>query len=483
MLSIALLTEKHDEPVATEIASGLTNAGFRVSILKFSTDEDSCEEFNNLEDSSAFVAILSPSQTNNLLLVSTAYLIGRQKNVWILSDEIDALPLLLRRASYLSLRETNPTNALVEQIRKTLRIEAPPFEVMHDLNRLTAWLVESPGRITGLSSKNFERLVFHLLADLGLRYETTFRSRSNDLIFSEPDGRNLLLVEMKNYLAGRKVGVGAIERSSANALSLGCNFTVIISANEFTPAAIEFAKLSCPPVWLLGRDSLEYLIREKHEPKSTFRKNTGRLFRWLLSKQTDSERSNYPEFNNMQLLPHQSTAPPEPSKGHLYRKKELFRREQDLNCEVFLSFAKAENEGVRREHIVELIGGLEDSGFRVWHDIATLSVGQQCRQLSDVATAVRRSNYVFLFIEPHGEHSMKSLNVCQTVASEVSKTPFDRLKVFVIGTDNPWNRLQLPAIFHESTFLNPAETDWQALVYDLCQQVSDNIKTSDPSKE
>ena len=469
MLSITLLTDRIASPIATELSAALAEAGFRVNILDFVKGHEHSDE---LEASSAFVGIVSETRHDDTLLISLAYLIGRQKNVWILSDDIDRVPQLLRRASYISLRDPDLSDALIKQIRKALSIETPSLEAMRDLNFLTTWLVERPSRISGLSSSDFQRLVFYLLEDVGLRYEEALLSRSSDLVFREPVSHNLLLVEMKNYVAGQKIGVGTIERSAANALSLGCNFTVIISANEFTPAATELAKLSAPPVWLLGRELLENLIREKAEVKSKFRKNAEKLFKWFLSKQADPAHQRSQHFPYVRLLPEHNAAR---TAARLYFSDWYDgsqMRPGDVKNEVFFSFSRSETDDTKRKHIVKLITGLQNDGYLVWHDLPSLKVGRECRHLSEVARAARRSEYVFLFIGPNPESSVKSLKIRQTVASELSKQPNDHLKVYVIGADNPWNRLKLPGIFHDATFLNPAETKWQSTVFSLCKEAT-----------
>lgn len=472
MLSTTIFTDKRDDPTVTDLESNLAQGGFRIRRFTFLSGEDVYEDF---EGSSAFVAVLTGSRPNHSLLLHLAYLIGRQKPVWIICKDINTLPPLLRKASYLPLDGENIANTLIDQIRTNLRIDIPAFEVIHDLELLTSWLGQSPDRITGLSAKDFERVVFHLLADIGLRYETNFPKRTADLVFSEPATRNLLLVEAKNYLAGKKVGVGTIQRSVANALSLGCDFTVIVSANDFTRSATEFAKLCAPPVWLLGRDSLELWIKEKLEPDSKVKKNPGKLFSWLLNRQDETAHAERTAFRSRPLLLKAINDPYMTVSEEYVSWWQGSSKHRTLNkCELFFSFAKGTNEEEIGEHVIKFIGKLEGDGVRVWHDIPELSVGSQCKQLSEVAMAVRRSSFVLLFLGNRQHQSVRSMKTCQTVASELSKARRNRRKIFVIGPDNLWSRLQLPALFYDSVFLNPSEPRWQSAVYDLCQEAADD---------
>jgi hypothetical protein len=141
------------------------------------------------------------------------------------------------------------------------------------------------------------------------------------------------------------------------------------------------------------------------------------------------------------------------------------------SCEVFVSYGKQEKSDEISQQILQLISELDSSGVQVWHDSPALHVGKQCLRLPDVASAVKRSDVMLYFLDPNVHQSLESLKTLQTLTLELSKSHKNEIIIYVIGNDNPWNRLKLPSMFSESTFLHPYESEWKSEVLDMCQQI------------
>jgi hypothetical protein len=479
MRSIAILSDQSDSPTVSDLAAQLTDAGFEVKLTRLSEGEEShAVDLKEVEESSAVVAVVNEPGIN--LFIHLAYLLGRGSNVWIISKDINHLPNILRRASFIRVGGSNTNNILIDQIRERLQIDVPTADDMKDLAALVAWLREDTGGIAGLSSKHLERLVLTILNDVGLHHESAFRTPEADMVFSDPQSRTLVFVEVKSYATGQKLGVGTVERSVANALSNGCDFTVLVSPNEFTRAAVEYAKSSAPPVWLLGRDLLELWISTKVEDQHDSRKDTRTFFdrilkkpRGLLNKPwegTEASETFYEQDAGSHFSGSWLASLIELQFRRL-KYKRLLPEPETSKCEIFFSFNRGGNTQ-EVEQLIKLIYLLDGEGVRVWHDSPFLNVGKQCHDLMDVTMAARRCDLVFYFLGHGLDQTVSDSKMLQTLASEIARTPEERLKALIIGNDNVWNRLKLPPIFKECVFLDPAHEESRNTITLLCQRIT-----------
>lgn len=485
MRKIAILSDQADSPTLSNLASQLTEAGFQVKFAwLLEGEEPYTSELKEAEDSSAVVAVVE--RPNNNLFIHLAYLLGRGSNVWIISKDFENLPGILRRASFVKSEGRDTNNILIDQIRERLQIDVPTADDMKDLYSLVSWLREDTDRITGLSSKDFERLVLTILSDVGLHYESAMRTPEMDMVFSDPQSRTLVFVEVKSYTAGQKLGVGAVERSVANAMSHGCDFTVLVCPNDFTRTAWEYSKLCAPPVWLLGRDILENWIIEKFEHGRESRKDTKRFFVRMLQRRGrllntssdvagESESALSPNVK-LELGGKWLTSLLDWEFKRLQVKR-LRHQTETRNFEIFFSFNRDEKTK-EVEQLTQLIHLLHGEGVSVWHDSPLLNVGTACMDMNDVTNAVRRSDLVFYFLGHGTGQSVSDSKVLQTVASEIARSPEEQLKTFIIGVDNVWNRLKLPSIFTEAVFLDTTDDHWRNAIFELYRKIAEAIRSS-----
>lgn len=491
MRSIAFVSRNPGQSGLAEFTSALIGAGFRVR--HFNAPGNDTPTFS-VEELEACSAVVVDTRLLNLNLCSyIAYLIGRGKHVWIICDEAEKLPDVLKKAAFISSKAADKGNLLVNQIRAQLSIDVPEYETVTDFPSLISWIAEEPKRIADLSSKDFETFVLLLLSKLGLHYNSDLSTSSGDLVFSDPTTSTSFLVESKNYVSGRKVGIGEIERCVANAMNLRCDFSVLVSASEFTRSAREYAKLCAPPVWLLGRENLEFLVSGDLESTTKLKASEGGLFRWIISKRdrvsdaSPEDILGVAEYKSLQNEDESSKA----IDRHIYFLRDAKRTKGDLKlkyrvadskCEVFLSFGRQEKSGDMNKQILQLARDLDGSGIRVWHDSPSLDVGIPCLRLPDVASAVKRSDVMLYFFDPGVQQSMRGMKTLQTVALQLSQSPESQMIVFVIGDDSLWNRLRLPSMFSESTFLDPYRSEWKSKVLKVCQRFT-NLKESAGSDE
>lgn len=479
MRKIAILSGETESPTLSALASQLTDAGFQANLVYLPEGDSQTTDWKEVEDSSAVVAVVD--RPNNNLFINLAYLLGRGKNVWIVSTDFEHLPGILRRASFVKSEGRDTNNILIDQIRERLQIEVPTADDMKDFYSLVSWLREDTGRITGLSSKDFERLVLTILSDVGLRYESAMRTPEMDMVFSDPQSHTLIFVEVKNYMAGQKLGVGTVERSVANASSRGCDFTVLISPNDFTQSALEYSKLCAPPVWLLDRDTLENWIVEKFEHRDDSRTDTTGFFVRMLQRRrkllgASSEPAGESPGVGLEFIDKWLPSLLEWEIKRL-RLKNILHEPKTRKFEIFFSFNRKEKTK-EIEQLTQLIRLLDGEGVSVWHDSPLLEVGTPCVDMNDVTKAVRRSNLVFYFLGHGTGKSVGESKVLQTVASEIARSPEERLKTFIIGVDNAWNRLKLPSIFTESVFLDTTDEQWRTAIFQLYKKIADAIGSS-----
>lgn len=482
------MSARSDVPVVWDLASQLSGAGFQVRTVSTSEGGDfHITDLKEVEDSAAVVAVVDGP--NSEFFIDLAYLLGRGCNVWILSEDINILPGILRRASFVQLEGKNTSDTLIDQIRECLRIETPTAADMEDLSSLVSWLREDTDRIAGLSSRDLERLVLSILNDLGLRYESAAPTPEAEMVFSDPQSRTLVFVEVKSQAAGQKLGVGTVERSVANALSHGCDFTVLVSPNEFTSAAVEYASFCAPPVWLLDRELLESWVVGRSESHQNTHKNAKPFFdrmlrkpRGLLSASSESNKDSgaatqHDVGADVRGLWFAKLIEMEFKR---LRYKRLSYGTEPKRCEMFFSFNRS-RKFKEVEQLIQLIYLLDDEGVKVWHDSPQLDVGEQCLDLGHVSMAVKRCDLVFYFLGHGASSSVSDAKILQTVAAEIAKTPEELLKAFIIGNDNVWNRLKLPAVFKESVFLDPSQEEWRNAFIEICRRII-QIATSSPKE-
>jgi hypothetical protein len=478
MRNLILISGSGTKEEASDFASELTEAGFSVDSIAYSKKNyQQSISVERLEESSAVVALVK--EPDNRLFVDLAYLVGREKPVWILSNNASSLPSVLRRASFIQLSRKNSPSILVEEIKQKLEIEIPSNETIRDLSALMSWLREEPRRITGLSSWDFERMVTLLLTNLGLTYEMKIRQAEGDFVFFDSDRKTRLLVESKHYPAGRKIDVGAIRQSIANATKFECEFAVLVTANELTKAAREYASMSAPPCWLMDRPMLEILIGKDFGRSS-------QNMRGVLTKliERDEDKSPIQKGGRTSDLRWEQlyTALKESQRVRKRFSWQHYAAPEGL--EAFLSFAKSGTSGAAvDEQSYIFISDLIGAGVKVWHDLPSLAIGNLCLRLDEVATAARRSDLIVYFLDENVYQSLQNKKVLQTIALELTKSPISHNNIFVIGDSGLWNRLRLPRIFSESTFFSPSEVTWKTEILDLCRRIISETYLSSYSNE
>lgn len=493
MRDIGLLVDEFCKKTASYVSEQLLEAGFNVIYLDVHENGSKISTtFDTIENITSIVAII-PKISHSLFL-QLSYLLGRGKKIWILYDKSINLPFILRRASCLSLTDKNWCNVLLEQLRHHFNLELPPPSFNKNSDSFFRWLRDEPDRVTQLSPSDFELLVSFIFSNLGFFREKDVSENKVDLIFSDPQHRLNILVECKNYLPDRKIGIGTIEQTVSSAISYRCNLSVLVSANSFTKAALAYSKSCYPPVWLIDRKALESLIVKALGSKFDKSKGIYELFAESSMIPIKQKVASYFSREN-NLKPERKSLV---SDGQQEKKwigdwirqtvSEFFSKQPTAGnhsdyfwpsverCDIFLCRVKGKSERTLKlnKTISDLVHGLTDLGINVWHDYPQLKKGFECKYLEDVSKAANHCGIFVFFLGKEREQISLNGEIFQTIACELDKSNRDSSGVLFIGKDNLENRLCIPSFYSKSHFGKPSRTDWKLLILDATKDV---IKT------
>lgn len=106
--------------------------------------------------------------------------------------------------------------------------------------------------IDAMTGEDFENYVAAKLRAAGYRVATTRTTGDFGVDLIARKGRQRMAVQCKRH--GRRVGTAAVQQVVAGARLHGCSSTMVVSNQEFTPAAIQLAQVhACE---LVGRERL-----------------------------------------------------------------------------------------------------------------------------------------------------------------------------------------------------------------------------------
>lgn len=113
--------------------------------------------------------------------------------------------------------------------------------------------------IDAMTGHDFEDYVAAKLRAAGYRVAMTRATGDFGVDLIARKGKERMAVQCKRY--GRRVGAAAVQQVVAGSLLHGCTSTMVVSNQEFTPAAIELAQVhSCE---LVGRGRLPKWVRRR----------------------------------------------------------------------------------------------------------------------------------------------------------------------------------------------------------------------------
>ncbi|MCK9463068.1 MAG: restriction endonuclease [Proteobacteria bacterium] len=127
-------------------------------------------------------------------------------------------------------------------------------------NRRRRFVVKTLAEIDSLNGPEFERYVDSFFRARGCEVVHTGRSGDFGADLIVVDKGVKYAVQAKNYDTG-DVNNKAVQEAFTAASYYGCTRAMVVTNAQFTDAARELARKCKPPVLLMGRDELTYLLK------------------------------------------------------------------------------------------------------------------------------------------------------------------------------------------------------------------------------
>ena len=118
--------------------------------------------------------------------------------------------------------------------------------------RQASYVRSGLAQIDAMNGNDFEKYVAARLRTAGYRVAMTAATGDFGVDLIARKGGERMAVQCKRY--GRRVGPAAVQQVVAGALLHGCTSTMVVSNQDFTPAAIQLAAVHCCE--LVGRGLL-----------------------------------------------------------------------------------------------------------------------------------------------------------------------------------------------------------------------------------
>lgn len=260
MMKIFLSYAIGDRALGEEIGRQLTNAKITVlSAYQMPASENLASQvFSRIQESDAAVVIFGKNREN--VMLELGYAMGAGKNVLILAETQEALPVELSTVPFVRLCADHG-ECIAEIIQRLAYFQSssriPSREYVFAASKLGTFS-KDPRYFESIDESDFEQLLIDWFQQVGFAVEKPKDKCESgyDFIVKSPlDGRRLM-VQAKKLIRQSRVSVGQVETLIGKLPSPGVDAAIIISPSGFTNSALSLADRYSSKILMMTMDDL-----------------------------------------------------------------------------------------------------------------------------------------------------------------------------------------------------------------------------------
>jgi hypothetical protein len=405
-MTALLLYDEHAGDIAREAETVLSDDG-----LFITTRSTADATVDDVTEAEALVVVRTADATTSLML--WAGYAWALKTPVLLIDDTSEVPDPLRRWPRIDPTTKLWKPELCDRLRSLLGWNRPSAAGLHG-DDLARWVAEDLDRLDRLSATEYEELFATLFA----RFDCSVERNDAGLVLQDDRNGRRLFAHFKFAPTSDTIGITTIRDCVAAVARYECDFGVVVSNREFSPAARGFADEQSPAVWLASRDWFASVVTAKFSGNRS--DDLARLADDLRSQKVLTLFSSSSRTRILPSLPRPSYAKGVPVQLVIVHYDEEEARDLEDYCSSFAALA-----------------------YEYPFQCSRVDVRKNLRlRMREVFTA--RAEHHVIFLDNGGSFGRQLRSHCYTALTSVARDLELRGRIGVIDDSPDWSQLCAP---------------------------------------